>query len=106
MNGLPSALAWAIVHTPESKTAHVYQMWVSPQARGKGVARALMNHIVSWADDARLDKIELAVTTDNTAAVALYRSCGFVPHGIQEELRPGSALKAQAMTLRLRGDPG
>src|SRR5687767_7940329 len=79
-SGNPSGLAWGQVHDHDTKTAYVYQMWVAPEARGLGIGRALLNHIISWAEDAGRDNVKLAVTTTNSAAFALYRSSGFKPY--------------------------
>lgn len=104
LNGAPSGLAWALVHNPETKVAHIYQMWVSPEARGLGAGRALIIHIISWARKSKLKSLSLGVTTTNSAAVALYRASGFVPSGKFEELRLGSPLRTQLMNLDLHSN--
>ncbi len=48
-----------------------------PGARRKGVARAMMDHLLSLCDGAR--SIDLAVHPDNQTARALYVSLGFRP---------------------------
>ena len=101
IDGTPSGLAWGLIHDPDSKTAHVYQMWVTPERRGKGLGRGLLKAIISWAQALQLNTLVLAVTTNNTAAISLYRSFGFVPVGNTEELRSGSPLLAQPMALEL-----
>ena len=97
----PSGLAWGLVHDPDPSTAYVYQMWVAPEARGRGLGRALLDRIVLWAGERKLDAVSLTVTTTNTPAIALYASLGFVPDGETKELRPGSPLSVQPMVLRL-----
>ena len=104
VNGNPSGVAWALVHDVDTKTAYVYQMWVAPEARGTGIGRALLKHIITWAESASLDRVTLAVTTTNSAALGLYESLGFVPHGDVEALRLGSVLNVQPMILQLRAN--
>jgi ribosomal protein S18 acetylase RimI-like enzyme len=98
----PIGIAWGLVHDTDSKVAHVYQMWVSPDARGKGIAKALLERITTWAIARNCDLIELSVTTTNDAAVGLYDSSGFLSSGQVEDLREGSALKTKIMVKGLR----
>ncbi|KHL18046.1 L-amino acid N-acyltransferase YncA [Mumia flava] len=51
---------------------------VADAARGRGVGRALGEHVVGWATDAGFASMQFnAVVETNTAAVALWRSLGF-----------------------------
>ena len=97
-------LAWGLIHAPDLHIAHVYQMWVSPTQRGEGVAKSLLDEIVSWAMSRRCERLVLSVTTNNDAAVGLYLASGFNASGPLEALRPGSALTVQAMTMELPSD--
>ena len=52
---------------------------VAPEARGRGVGRALAEHVVQWHRDAGFRSIQFnAVVETNTAAVHLWQSLGFV----------------------------
>ncbi len=93
-------LASGVVHEPDC--VHVYQMWVSPEYRGRGVGQALLNQIRSWAQELQLSSLFLAVTTTNIAAINMYTSFGFVPYGELEPLRKGSQLTVQSMVLKLK----
>lgn len=99
--GQAVGLAWGVIHEPDSKTAHIYQMWVSPAQRGKGIATSLLSEITTWAFNKGCECIVLAVTTSNESAVSLYTSSGYIPTGSLEELRGGSALLVQPMIKRL-----
>ena len=55
---------------------------VDPAAQGRGVGRALGEHVVAWARDVGYRGIQFnAVVETNTAAVSLWRSLGFVVVG-------------------------
>ena len=55
---------------------------VADAARGRGVGRALGEHVVAWARDAGYRGIQFnAVVETNTSAVRLWRSLGFVVIG-------------------------
>ncbi|MBI3099853.1 MAG: GNAT family N-acetyltransferase [Planctomycetes bacterium] len=64
--------------------AHVYRLTivVHPGERGRGVGRALMKGLLSWARRTpSVGKVELLVRATNRPAIALYRSLGFVVEG-------------------------
>ena len=51
---------------------------VAPEARGRGVGRALAEHVVQWHRDGGYRGIQFnAVVETNTAAVRLWQSLGF-----------------------------
>ncbi|MGO2009791.1 GNAT family N-acetyltransferase [Vreelandella alkaliphila] len=101
--GRAMGLAWGVIHAPEVETAHIYQMWVSPAARGQGIAKALLGKIKTWAIDKECERLALDVTTSNEAAVGLYRLSGFMAMGQPVPLRKDSSLMMQAMLMALRG---
>ncbi|UTD55172.1 GNAT family N-acetyltransferase [Halomonas sp. MS1] len=101
--GRAMGLAWGVIHAPEVETAHIYQMWVSPAARGQGIAKALLGEIKTWAIDKECECLALDVTTSNEAAVCLYRSSGFMATGQPVLLRKDSSLMMQAMLMALHG---
>jgi GNAT superfamily N-acetyltransferase len=55
---------------------------VDPERGGRGVGRALGEHVIAWAEAAGFRGIQFnAVVETNTSAVALWRSLGFVVIG-------------------------
>ena len=59
---------------------------VDPAARGRGVGRALGEHVLQWARAAGFRSMQFnAVVETNTAAVALWRSLGFAVIGTVPE---------------------
>ncbi|MFT6125281.1 MAG: GNAT superfamily N-acetyltransferase [Shewanella sp.] len=54
LDGVAVGLAWGQIHSSSSipmntDAAHVYQMWMSPRARGYGLSKLLLNSIIDWA---------------------------------------------------------
>lgn len=101
IDGKPVGLASGVIWEEDPGVTHLYQMWVLPEARGIGIARALLERITAWAESRHCESLKLSVTTTNDAAVNLYRSAGFSPSGALEPLREGSALKTQPMARKL-----
>lgn len=95
-------LLWAKCDTDDAGIVNLFQMWVAPEARGRGAAAALVDEALTWARsiDARL--VQLGVVTDNQAAIQLYLRKGFGNTGAPEPIRPGSPLLEQTMQLQLR----
>jgi RimJ/RimL family protein N-acetyltransferase len=56
-------------------------MLVDRDWRGRGVGSALLQATIDWARDHGLHKLSLEVFAHNTAAITLYRKCGFVEEG-------------------------
>lgn len=66
--------------------ADIWGVYVDVPARGKGVARQLMQHIIDHARQIKgLRQILLGVVTSNTRALRLYESFGFVIWGTEPE---------------------
>lgn len=99
LKGNPIGIACGVIHSSGDKSAKVYQMWVDPENRGKGVGRLLLSHVVNWAKKAEMFGLELDVTTSNIEALNLYKSTGFVNFDEIEPLRPGSKLSTQSMVM-------
>jgi ribosomal protein S18 acetylase RimI-like enzyme len=64
--------------------AFIWGVYVAPEARGRGVGRALMEAAIARAREwPELQQIHLAVVTTNEAARRLYRSLGFQAYGLE-----------------------
>lgn len=97
----PCGLVWARLPADEPRIAQLFQMWVDPQSRGLGVGRALLDAAVAWTRRAGARWVCLDVSTSQTAALSLYRACGFKEEGALHPLREGSAVMVQPMRLDL-----
>jgi ribosomal protein S18 acetylase RimI-like enzyme len=54
---------------------------VAADARGRGIGRRLLDEAIAWATRVGIEKLVLSVYPHNDAAIALYRSVGFVEEG-------------------------
>jgi ribosomal protein S18 acetylase RimI-like enzyme len=57
---------------------YLEDLFVTPDARRRGVARALMLHAEQFARETGAERLTLSTAHDNHAAQALYRSVGYV----------------------------
>src|SRR5262245_58982006 len=62
----------------------VHAMWVAPEVRGQGVARALLETVETWIAARDGTVCELAVTDAAPAARRLYERAGYVADGHTE----------------------
>jgi GNAT superfamily N-acetyltransferase len=62
-------------------TRWLYGMYVSPSARGSGVADLLVEEVEKWARDQGVDKLFLHVAGPMSRARAFYESVGFTATG-------------------------
>ncbi|BBY07341.1 ribosomal protein S18-alanine N-acetyltransferase [Mycobacterium noviomagense] len=72
----------------------VHTIGVDPAYQGRGIGRRLLNELLRFADG----PVYLEVRTDNEAAIALYRSVGFINVGLRRRYYRVSG--ADAYTMR------
>ncbi|HKX37725.1 MAG TPA: GNAT family N-acetyltransferase [Burkholderiales bacterium] len=66
------------VSTAEGGRAALFEdLVVAPEARGKGIGPALLEHVIGEARKEGLLRLTLLTDRDNERAQALYRKCGF-----------------------------
>jgi ribosomal protein S18 acetylase RimI-like enzyme len=61
----------------EGLDAYLEELYVAPERRGEGIGRALLEAAMDAAREAGAVRIDLGTSVDDTAAIALYESCGF-----------------------------
>ncbi|MBX3364646.1 MAG: GNAT family N-acetyltransferase [Phycisphaeraceae bacterium] len=78
-----------IIRPTEPKRRHVVEVWgvyVTPQARGQGVAQQLMQAVIACARSwPGVVSVRLSVSDRSTAARALYERIGFTVWGIEPD---------------------
>ncbi len=77
--GIAVAKAELMLPPPLSDdTGYVKRVVVRPEQRGKGLAKHLLQHIVSFArNEQKLKAVDLHVWEQNHAAIGLYEALGF-----------------------------
>jgi L-amino acid N-acyltransferase YncA len=61
-------------------------VYVAEDARGRGIGRALLMHLITAADAAGIWTLMAGVLADNAASLALHERVGFRRIGVQEAL--------------------
>jgi GNAT superfamily N-acetyltransferase len=79
----------------------VVSMWVAPEGRRRGTARALLDACVEWARVRSAMEARLWVTTTNAPARALYEGAGFEPTGATQPLPSDPSLEELELRLPL-----
>ncbi|MEN3275227.1 MAG: hypothetical protein V7631_1017 [Massilia sp.] len=105
VGGVAVGLAWAKFDPNEAQLVNLFQMWVAPEARGCGVAAALLDEALAWARSRKARTLQLGVMCGNDAARRLYERAGFVAFGAPEPARPGDPRLEQMMRLALQTSP-
>lgn len=79
----------AFIRETRMKQRHIgfiHGVYVEPEARGKGLARKMMEHIMAHVRQLDgLRNVQLSVVTSNTSALQLYQSFGFEIWGTEPE---------------------
>src|SRR6266508_702363 len=63
--GRPVGTATGAEYDEEPGQAHVYAMWVAPDARGAGIGRQLVDAVAGWASHRGCKRLVLNVTETN-----------------------------------------
>jgi GNAT superfamily N-acetyltransferase len=63
----------------DARTAEIKRIYVAPEARGAGVARALIGGLETAAREAGYDTVRLDTGAKQKASVGLFRSSGYKP---------------------------
>jgi ribosomal-protein-alanine N-acetyltransferase len=73
---------------------------VDPEHQGQGIGHEMLDRLLKIAAD---DAVYLEVRTDNTAAIAMYESAGFVNVGLRKRYYRVSGADAYTMQRPARG---
>jgi GNAT superfamily N-acetyltransferase len=84
-----------------TRPAWLVGMWVSPEVRRRGIARALVIAVTEWARERGADVLNLHVTETNAEAIALYERLGFQFSGETAPLPHTPAVRENHMQLQL-----
>ena len=98
--GHPVGTATVAEYDAEPGVAHVYAMWVAPDARRAGAGRGLLDAAAGWARDRGCVRLVLFTMQHMHAAQRLYERLGFARMPERDGLlRTGSSLMAYVLPL-------
>jgi ribosomal protein S18 acetylase RimI-like enzyme len=98
--GIGMAAILAVADAPGRM--HLVGMWVDPRHRRRGVAQALVERAVRWAQERQADEVILWVADHNLPARRLYERVGFQPTGDRQPSPSNPALSESLLRLPLR----
>ena len=81
---------------------YISNVAVAPEARRRGIARALVSAILSRAEELSLSFVTLEVREHNEPAIALYAGQGFAPVGLRKNYYDSPKENAILMTRYLK----
>ena len=91
----------AICDRQDPAITWVTSLWVQKHQRGQGIASALLDTLLQWAQEQKKTRLRLRVTETNTTAIALYRRAGFQEDGERLRIPWHPSLHVVSMSLQL-----
>ena len=76
--GMGALILQQSLHRPV--TWELGKLHVKSSHQGRGIGRALVEHMVAFLDNRIADRVELHVTTSQKRAIKLYEKIGFIPY--------------------------
>jgi len=67
---------------PERRHGYLAELFLLPQARGKGLGRALIEGCEAWARERGHKLLTVGVLAKNPTAIRAYEGAGYAPYGI------------------------
>jgi GNAT superfamily N-acetyltransferase len=87
--GRPAGWAFAyderaelFVVEPERRHGFLAELYLAPEARGKGLGRALIQGCEAWARERGHKLLTVGVLARNPSAIRAYEGAGYAPYGI------------------------
>jgi putative acetyltransferase len=75
------AIGCGALRRRDDTTSEVKRMYVEPALRGRGVARAILEHLEAAARELGTQRLVLETGIHQAEAIGLYRRAGFIPIG-------------------------
>ena len=79
--------------------AHILNLCVRPELRGRGLSRRMLEHLLELARTAEVQSVFLEVRPTNTAALRLYSSAGFCEIGLRPGYYPAAGGREDALVM-------
>ena len=101
LENVPCGMACAYASEENPQAAGMTSFWVAPEARGQGVADALVTFLVNWAASQEFSMLEADVVEDNHRAIAFYKRVGFHETGQSGPFRGDMSKRILLLAKRL-----
>ncbi len=104
-------LGWAALSRVSERCAYggvaEVSVYVSQEARGRGVGRQLLEELVRASEEAGVWTLQAGIFPENAASLSIHQHCGFRVVGVREKLgKLGSAWRDVALLERRSGRVG
>ena len=76
---------WIGPHATDRESVYIFDIKVRPEARGRGIGRAALDALESWARSAGYRRIGLQVFGSNAVARRLYTRAGYIETNVLME---------------------
>ncbi|MCI4061134.1 N-acetyltransferase family protein [Micromonospora sp. R77] len=90
VDGADAVLGWVAVSPTSTRAVYAgvveHSVYVDPAARGRGVARLLLNALIAGTEAAGIWTVQSGVFPENTASLAVHRRAGFRVVGTRERV--------------------
>lgn len=98
----PVGIAAGYIAADAPDVVNLVSMWISSKHRRRGIGAQLVARIEAWAKRVGVPTIQLHVTEGNTAAIELYKRCGFEFTGEREQhqAHPGEIVAVMNKSLK------
>ncbi len=96
-----------VILLPVYGEAELLNIGVAAEQQRKGLGRAMLNEMLEFARNGKMQRVFLEVRASNEAALALYRSAGFSEIGVRRGYYRNANFSEDAITMAcdLMGDP-
>jgi ribosomal protein S18 acetylase RimI-like enzyme len=101
LGGRPAGMASGMPVEEMADSVELISMWVSPEARGRGVGDSLIGEVARWATERGARTLLLSVMPANSRAIALYERHGFTDTDIPGDPLPDGTGRERVMAKDL-----
>ncbi len=103
-----NVLGWAALSPVSSRRVYrgvaEVSVYVAANARGRGVGKALLSTLVSESDSSGIWTLQAGIFPENTASIALHKSCGFHEVGVRQRIGKLGNMWRDVMLLERRSE--
>lgn len=99
-------LGWVAASSVSDRRAYAgvveHSVYVHPESRGRGVARALLEALINSTEAAGIWTIQSGIFPENTASLALHQRAGFRVIGTRERIARHHGTWRDVLTVERR----